>query len=100
MSLVKVNLVCLEPLERLSRLIHYVISREAFLVGSFASTQPHLGRDNNTVTMILQEFPNNLLGPSIGVDVGGVKEIHTKIQSTLYNRVRLIDLDHPCFRML
>ena len=47
--------------------------------------------------MILEQFSNDLFGSSVGVDVGGVVEVDSEIESTFYNLLGLVDLYHPGF---
>src|SRR5437867_8057502 len=76
-----------------------MISGEALFVRSLPDLKPHLSSNNNIIPMTFQQFADDLLGASIGIQICGVKEIHSEIDSSFYYRSRFVNLDHPFFRV-
>src|SRR5213593_946762 len=84
-----------EPFERSTNLRLNMILRQSFLVGSLARAEPDLAGQNNIIPMTLQELTNDLLRSTVGVNVRGVVEVYSKVESPFHYRLRLVNLDHP-----
>src|SRR5439155_24291674 len=73
------------------------MSGEALFVRSFADLESHLSSNDNIIPMSLQQFADDFLGAFVGVQVCGVKKIHSEVDSPFYCWFCFLRLDHPFF---
>ncbi len=74
-----------------------MVSGEALFVRSLADLESHLSSNDNIISMSLQEFADDFLGASVGVQVCSVKEVHSEVDSPFYYWFCFFKLDHPFF---
>ncbi len=70
-----------------------VVSRQPRIVGPRAHLEARLGGDQQLVTTALDRFPDDLLGRTVRVDVGGVDEVHPGVQCHVDLTSRAVEID-------
>src|SRR5260370_9329295 len=75
------------------------MSRYTVDVGSLSNIQSDLRSNHNIVTVVLQKFADDFFGSSIRVNIRRIIEVHSEVKGSFHYRLRLIDLNHPFFRI-
>jgi len=97
-----VDVVHVEALERGLGALHYVLTREALVVGALTAPED-LGRNDDVGALppeLPDRLPHDLLGAAVGVDLGIVEEVDAVVAAGLEQRlgllhVQLVPEAHP-----
>ncbi len=83
MNLIKVDVIGLQPFQAARHAVHDVATAGADIVRPLAHAAIAFGGDHHvgaSDTQILQRLPDNLLGLTGGIDIGGIEKIHPAFQ--------------------
>ena len=68
-----------------------VVARGAFIVGPLTHREARLGRQHHPVSAALERLTDDLLGPTVGVDVGSVDQVDAGVEAQVELATRLLD---------
>ncbi len=97
MDLVEVDVVDVEPAERVGDAVEYVLARLAAAVGKIAHLAVYLRGDHHLVAAgeLLEQLAADLFGYAAAVDVGGVEEGDAEFDGAAHDRPSGVLVENP-----
>jgi hypothetical protein len=89
--LVEVEVIGVEPAQRVLHRLHDVPARSAAPVGPLAHGHEEFGREHHVVAAALQGLPDDLLGAAGRIPIGGVDEVDARIEGPVDDPDRIGD---------
>ena len=91
MQVVHIDVVGAQPLQRALERLDQVVARRAHLIRAVAGAKSRLGRYYHRVASSGDRFAENFLGLPVGIDIGAVKKVKTRLQADIHQTARLVD---------